>query len=202
MSSDDGRVTDDLYARAFMGGDSVLFFDRVRAPWWLNSVMVLAGAGGVVACVANGDYGVAAGLAVMSTSAAALLAMLRVTVTTTHVHVQYGLFGPKLALAEIAAVDVVDYEAARWGGWGIRGSLKGGTAYSIPGRGGKSVRITTTTGKVVEVTSEQPAALRSAILDARSALTADLSTVREQLGVQAAPVDDVVTVDDVVEARR
>jgi len=201
VSSDDGRGTDDAYARAFMGGDRVLFLDKVRAPWWLNAAMFLPGVVGVGVAIAVGDP-VPAVVGVAAFGMAGVLAALRVAVTDSHVHVQYGPIGPKIALSDIVAVDVVDYEAIRYGGWGIRRGLTGGTAYSLPGRGGKSVRITTTKGKVVEVTSEQPAALRSAILDARSALTADLSTVREQLGVHAAPVHDVVSVDDVVEAKR
>ncbi len=186
---------DDVYARTFMGGDDVVFFDKVRAPWWLNSAMVLTGAAGAIASIYVGSFLAAGAIAVMSTAAAALLLMLRVTVTTTDVHVQYGTTGPVLALADIAAVDVADYEMSRWGGWGIRRRLARGMAYSIPGRGGKVVRITMQNGKIIEVTSEQPAALRSAILEARAALTTDLAGVREQLGVRPAVVADDVGVD-------
>ncbi|HEY1099224.1 MAG TPA: hypothetical protein VGF99_09855, partial [Myxococcota bacterium] len=182
----DGRVTDDAYGRAFMGGDTIVFFDRVRAPWWLNAAMVTAGAIGVVAAASTGDAtGIvtAGAIAVMTTTMASMLAMLRTAVTTSQVHIQYGLFGPKIAVAEIASVEVVDYEPTRWGGWGIRRGLLGGTAYSIPGKGGKAVRITTTSGKVVEVTSQQPAALRSAILEvqAATAQSGSLEAVRDRV---------------------
>jgi hypothetical protein len=67
------------------------------------------------------------------------------------VHIQYGTFGPRIALADITAVEVVDYDALRYGGWGIRRGLSGGMAYSVPGRGGKAVRVTTRDGRIKAV---------------------------------------------------
>lgn len=178
---------DDAYARAFMGGDTVAFLDKVRAPWWLNATMVVAGGVGMWACIHEGNYVVAAAIGALSTVMAGFLMELRTAVTNTHVHIQYGTFGPRIALAEIASVDVVDYEPLRYGGWGIRRGLKGGMAYSVPARGGKAVRITSRDGRVVEVTSEQPAALRAAIELARGASTSALDAARVQAGLLAAP---------------
>jgi hypothetical protein len=186
---------DDAYARAFMGGDTVAFLDKVRAPWWLNGVMLLSGFVGAVACVATGAYVVAAAIAALTTVMAGFLMELRTAVTTTHVHLQYGTFGPRIALANIAAVDVVAYEPLRYGGWGVRRSLTGGMAYSVPGRGGKAVRITTRDGHVVDVTSEQPAALRAAIEQARGTAVSALDIARTHAGLLEAPVPGGVQAD-------
>ncbi len=199
----DGRATNDAYARAFMGGDAIVFFDRVRAPWWLNLLMISGGVVGAIASAASGHLSgfiVAAAVIAFVTIAASVLAVLRVAVTSQHVHIQYGVFGPKIALEDIAAAEVVDYEVMRWGGWGIRRGLwsvvagqKAAIAYSIPGKGGKAVRLTTTNGRVFEITSEQPAALCSAILQARAAQAAsspDLGAARDRLGLAAAPTAD------------
>lgn len=183
---------DDDYATKFMGGDRVRFLDKVRAPWWLNAVLGVTGAAGVAATIAAGDP-IAAGIVGGGSFLAwSVLTTMRVTVTDSHLHVQYGLFGPRIALADIAAVEVVDYHAMRYGGWGIRRSISGNVAYSMPGRGGKAVRITTTSGKVIEVTSEQPAALAAAINDAGGVSTSTtdsaLDVARASLGVGNAPM--------------
>jgi hypothetical protein len=181
---------DDPYARAFMGGDSVAFLDKVRAPWWLNATMMVAGGIGMWACIHEGNYLVAGAIGTLTTVMAGFLMELRTAVTTTHVHIQYGTFGPRIALADITAVEVVDYDALRYGGWGIRRGLTGGMAYSVPGRGGKAVRVSTRDGRIVDVTSEQPAALRAAIEQARGVTALDVA--RAKAGLLDAPLSSKV----------
>jgi hypothetical protein len=189
---------DDAYVRAFMGGDTVAFLEKVRAPWWLNATLLSAGVVGAVACVSSGAYVVAGVIALLTTFMAGFLMELRTAVTATHVHIQYGTAGPRIAMSEITAVDVVDYDAFRYGGWGIRRSFGGVSAYSVPGRGGKAVRITKRDGRVVVVTSEQPAALRAAIEQARGGATSALDAARTNIGVLDAPTASAEVVEAAV----
>lgn len=177
----------DEYARKYMGGEDVRFLDKVKAPWWLNALVLVPGVAGVIATIATGEPLGAAVVSGVTFVSWALLTALRVTVTNTHLHVQYGLFGPSVPLADIVTVDVVDYDAKGYGGWGLRRGSGGRKAYSLPGRGGKSVKVTTREGKVIEMTSEQPSALAQAIDDARGGR--DLAAVRREHLQDALPTE-------------
>jgi hypothetical protein len=63
-------------------------------------------------------------------------------------------------------------------------------AYSVPGRGGKAVRVSTRDGRIVDVTSEQPAALRAAIEQARGVTALDVA--RAKAGLLDAPLSSKV----------
>jgi hypothetical protein len=193
-------MTDD-YARKYMGGDRVRFLDKVRIPPWLHVLLLGSGA---LAAVSVAFAGVPEMMPVVLAPALltwGLLTAIRVAVTDTHVHVQYGLFGPKIALEDIVAVDVEDYQWLRYGGWGIRRGLDGAWAFSVPGRGGKAVRIRyRDAGKVkaVVVSSEQAGALAAAIHEAASAR--GLHALED--AIAASPSVDVVAQEETHELER
>ncbi len=69
-----------------------------------------------------------------------LLSHLRLSVTASHVHVQLGLFGPKIPLSAVQSAGADHYAPLRCGGWGIR--YAGGVwGYSVPGGRGDAVEV-------------------------------------------------------------
>jgi hypothetical protein len=70
-----------------------------------------------------------------------LFSVLRATVTRRHVHIQYGLFGPKIPLEAILGCEAVTYDWKKYGGWGIRRARDGSWAYNMMGDQGRAVRI-------------------------------------------------------------
>ena len=101
----------------------------------------------------------------------ALFSVLRVSVTREEVFVQYGLFGPKIAVGDIEQCEAVDYDWKKYGGWGIRYGRDGSVAYNMLGDGGRAVRIVYRKGnkkKTVLLASRQPERLAAAIQQARA----------------------------------
>jgi hypothetical protein len=142
-------------------GGAVLYRDKRVAPkYWhllfgLPTLLTLAGVPMTLLHV--GNHPAPLWMAAIFPVFAALLALLwvgmsvlRVTVSNTDVNVQYGLFGPKIPLAAIRSAAAVSYNWAEFGGWGIRRSLGGTWAYTLPGDGGRAVKIVWTDGKGVE----------------------------------------------------
>ena len=60
-----------------------------------------------------------------------LFLYLRVTVSRTHVHIQLGLFGPKIPLTAIDEARVCKYDSAKYGDKAIRTASDGSTAYYV-----------------------------------------------------------------------
>ncbi|MBI4957141.1 MAG: hypothetical protein HY908_34325 [Myxococcales bacterium] len=142
MSSDP-----DDYAQKFMAGEGALASSRVRMPGWFFGLM-----GGIALLT------VVAGVATLATAGLAglfpilfslplvvlvtlLFSHVRVTVTAAQIVVQYGLFGPKIPLERITHVSAEAYDWKKFGGWGIKWSRDGTTAYSVPGGSGRVVRV-------------------------------------------------------------
>lgn len=193
----------DDYARKYMGGDRVRFLDKVRIPRWLHALLLGSGA---LASIAVAFAGVPEMMPVVIAPTLltwGLLSAIRVAVTDTHVHVQYGLFGPQIPLDDIVAVVAEDYKWARYGGWGIRRGLDGAWAFSVPGRGGKAVRISYRAGskiKQVVVSSEQAGALAAAIHEAAS--QRGLRTLEDLAGAAPSVEQDVVVEQEVPHERK
>jgi len=100
-----------------------------------------------------------------------LFASLRISVTNAEVHVQYGLFGPKIPVASITSCEAVNYDWKQYGGWGIRYGKGGSVAYNMLGDAGRAVRVTWTKGKktkTVLLSSRDPERLAAAINQARA----------------------------------
>ena len=122
------------------------------APLWMSIPLVLLGA--------------------MFAMIWVVFAVLRVHVTQSEVHIQYGLAGPHIPLDAIESVEVVDYKLSEFGGWGIRRSMDGTWAYSLMGDSAKVVKITWTVDgktKKVVVSSRNPPELAAQIDKARAA---------------------------------
>jgi hypothetical protein len=133
----------DAYQRRYMAdGSGVVHHEKLRAPWYLHAATLAAGVFGTVAAVASSaplwvPVVVATGTLLSWTNFAAL----RVTVSAAAVHVQFGLFGPRIPVTAIDEVTVGSTSVFRYGGKGIRFGLDGSVAYSQLGDKGKGVEI-------------------------------------------------------------
>jgi hypothetical protein len=165
----------DDYERKYMGGDGALARSRARMPWWFHALIGLVGTMSLVSAITSGNVVVLAwSLATVPVLAVVwlLFLYLRVTVSADALHVQLGLFGPKIPIADVLEATVAQYDVLKYGGWGIRLGLDGSVAYSVPGYGGRGLRVRFTKGgreRTVFVTSPNPDELVAAIEKAEKA---------------------------------
>jgi hypothetical protein len=186
MAESDGRSD---YEKKYMSGGTSLFRSRQKMPWWWFALMGFFAALSVVACAA--DHALWALLVALPMLAftTLLFSHLRVNLTDRELHVQYGLFGPKVALSQLLSCEAKEYSMMRFGGFGIKIASDGTWAYSVPGAD-RCVEFTyrDAKGKVrrVAVTSHEADALAAAINQARGVASGAAT------GVRAAPASNEV----------
>lgn len=171
---------DDYETQYMAGGGEVLLRDKTvsRLSLALVGIPALVSWGAAAAIAFGADPSaspvfalipVSAGLVL--TACAALFTVLRVVVSTQELHVQYGLFGPRIPIESIESCETIKYEWTAYGGWGVRMGSDGSWAYSVPG-GSRAVRIRWRKGgesKTTVVTSEQADSIVDAVAQARAA---------------------------------
>lgn len=164
----------DLYERKYMPGEgTVLYRDKRRAPWQLQTLFAASGLAVLGSVIASGQLWALAITLPPLLIIWLLFAVLRVTVSEGHVNVQYGLFGPKIPISAIDRVEAQSYDWKTYGGWGIRYAGKRVWMYNMPGDGGRCVRITWHDAKGTRVTaigSRHAETLVAAIQQAQKAL--------------------------------
>jgi hypothetical protein len=162
----------DDYETKYMGGGEALARSRAGMPWWFHVLLGMACIAVVGSALASGTLLSLLTLPLLLLSWV-LFMFLRVTVTAETVHVQLGVFGPKVPVGDIVEVAAEKYPVLKYGGWGIRFALDGSVAYSVPGHGGRGVRIRYKKKNGREatawVTSPDPEGLVGAIERARAA---------------------------------
>lgn len=131
---------DDEYTARYMEGGRAVVQTRQRMVWWFFALLGFSAAVQVIAAIAAGTFASLLSLPLLAV-VGLLFSHLRVTVTPTHLYIQFGLFGPTIPLANVESASVVKYQAMRFGGWGIRRSLDGTRAYSVPGNEGQAVEL-------------------------------------------------------------
>jgi hypothetical protein len=165
----------DAYQDAYMA-KGALYYDKIRAPLAYHLIFLLPLAIILVTSIlAALSAGPAALIApVFSTAllsvAWLLFSVLRISVTRDEVYVQYGLFGPKIAVKDIERCAAVAYDWKKYGGWGIRYGRDGSVAYNMIGDRGRAVEIVYKKGdksKRVLVASPDPERLARAVNEAR-----------------------------------
>lgn len=148
-----GLRAPDGYEKAYMTGEGeVLHREKSVSPWYFHAIFLVPALFTLVASiipVAMGTPDGLVGLAISAPIALLLLVLwlifsvLRVTVSSAWVHVQYGLFGPKIPIPSIRKAEAIDYDWKHYGGWGIRRSMKDGSwIYNMMGDGGRGARLT------------------------------------------------------------
>ncbi|MBI5512154.1 MAG: DUF3093 family protein [Deltaproteobacteria bacterium] len=179
MAEPDGRSD---YEKQYMSDGTSLFRSRQKMPWWWFALMGTMGLLGAVGAAADHALPVLLFVLPLLAFVTLLFSHLRVNLTDRELHVQYGLFGPKVALSQILSCEATEYSMMRFGGFGIKRAMDGTWAYSLPGAE-RCVEFSyrDAKGKVhkVAVTSLEADALAAAINQARGAATGT--------GVRAAP---------------
>ncbi len=168
------RDTDaDDYESKYMAGDGdVLLRDKMHVPWFFHLLFMLPVliALGLPFVDPLAGFGPWFALPLFFV-AWAIFSTLRVVVSEAQVHIQYGLFGPKIPVASITKAEAVDYKWTEYGGYGIRKGFDGTTAYNLIGDKGRGVRIhwRDDKGKVkkVLISSAHPEKVAAAIALAR-----------------------------------
>ncbi len=130
----------DGYESSYMNAGEALVRSRKPMPWWFFAVIGLALAASIGASIASGSFAALMSAPILVV-VGLLLSVLRVVVTREHVHVQFGLWGPKIAVRDVTKIEAMDYPFMKYGGWGIRAGIDGSRAYSTPGGTGRGVRI-------------------------------------------------------------
>lgn len=201
MSTQEGPRTPDPYEAEYMSGEPVLYRDKIQASRSFHVVIFFAFlipllnfAFLLYAGASTGEPipGVAFIAPVFVTLFVPLLwilfSVLRVTVTAKTVHVQYGLFGPRIPLDKIERCEAVAYDWKKYGGWGIRRAVDGSKAYNIMGDAGRAAKIVWRDEKgkeqVTLVASPYPERLSRAINEAR-AVAAGGDKERARVGAPA-----------------
>lgn len=201
-------ATSDDYESRYMGGGEALARSRVGWPWWFHAIMGASGAFLVFSAIASATLVPLLTLPLLA-AVWLLFMFLRVTVTAEHVHVQLGLFGPKIPIAKLIEAKAEDYQLLKYGGWGIRLGIDGSWAYSMPGAGGRGVRLTYETEngrrKAVFVSTTDPESILAGIAKARAGTgvrmaekTGAQKTGAEKTRLEATPANELA--DPAVEA--
>lgn len=201
------RQADDYEARYMSGHGGVLYRDKLRAPGLFHAIMavptlftllmtipVLMGWGSKPAPpeVALLTLGITAFLGLCWV----LFSVLRITVSRDELVVQYGVFGPRIAITSIESCEVVDYDAMKYGGWGIKRAADGSWAYNMIGDEGRAVKVVYRDGNgtsTILLSSPSPERLALAITEARAAAVHRLTEGRIRLDAPRA--DDITDAD-------
>ncbi len=201
---------EDEYERRYMGDGGIVYQCKTKAPAAFHWLVLLPPlfASLVLGITALATAAPAAlMLAALPTFLITipiwlLFSVLRATVTATHLHIQYGLFGPKIPLSSISKIEAVRYDWKQYGGFGIRRGRDGSWAYNMMGDQGRAVRIGWRDEKgretVTLLSTTDPDALVAAVEKARAGST---SPARARIGAADAP-KSAATDADVAEAER
>jgi hypothetical protein len=163
----------DPYVAKYMSGQGgALYFAKMTAPrvfslLFLLPLVVSTGS----ALVAHAPLLVPLLSAIPLFLVWILFSTLRISVTAKEVHVQYGLFGPRIPIEAIESCEACEYDWKQYGGWGIRYGRDGSVAYNMLGDGGRAVRITYKKGKKTKkllLAAKDPERLATAIHQARA----------------------------------
>lgn len=178
MAGDDARAKDHFESQYMQTSGAERRRERTVWKWhwvilapalWTFAGMVLT----LMGTLPGASLAVGAFLGVLTAFFALLWAaflVLRVVVTDRELHVQYGLWGPKIDLAAITECKVIDYDWSRFGGWGIKRDGDGTWAYTLMGESRRVVEVTWQEGGQIKravVSSRTPDELVAAIEQAR-----------------------------------
>ncbi|MEP7123309.1 MAG: hypothetical protein ABJE95_20455 [Byssovorax sp.] len=167
-----GPAPDPYEAKYMSGAGGALYFAKMTAPLGFHLLFLLplvVSAG--TSLVAHGSLLVPLFALLPLLLVWILFSALRVSVTAKEVHVQYGVFGPRIPIDAIESCEACDYDWKQYGGFGIRYGRDGSVAYNMMGDGGRAVRITYKKGtktKKLLLAAKDPERLATAIHQARA----------------------------------
>ena len=158
-------TTIDEYERRFMRADEVLYRERLRLAWWGHLVFLAALGSALHAFLLSGAW---LGLVVVPLAWLVLMS-LRVAVSRSEVHVQLGVFGPRVPLADIESVESIAGGIFSWRGW-----MSFERMYGMPSAARGLVRMVYRKNghrTAVRFSSREPERMVRAIEQARTART-------------------------------
>ena len=170
MAEDAPEPARDEYTAQYMEGGRARIVTKQRMPGWFFALMAFSAVTVIGSGLASGSLVGLVGLLPLAL-VTLLLSHLRVVVTDDAVHVQYGLWGPTIAVETITRCEVKPYEPLRFGGWGFKRALDGTRAYSVPGGEGECIALEITEGaktRKVVITTPRAASVALAIEEARA----------------------------------
>lgn len=170
MADEEPKTSGDEYTAQYMEGGRARIVTKQRMPNWFFAIMGVASLAIVGSGIATGAVLSMVGI-VPLVLVTLLLSHLRVVVTDDAVHVQYGLWGPKVAVEDITRCEVQRYDPMRFGGWGLKRAFDGTMAYSVPGGEGECIALEITEGtkvRKVVITTPNAASVALAIEEARA----------------------------------
>lgn len=188
---DNVATAEDEYVAKYMEGGEALAIAKKRMPWWWFVLLGIPAMGMATAGITGGIAGTVPAIGVLLTLLMAVFLMgfmtllfshLRTVVTDHAMHIQLGLWGPKIPLQNITSIRSAMYDWKKYGGWGIRWGRDGSICYSVPGGTGQCVEVewTNDKGKTVKhvVSADDAAGIVNAVERARSAIAAGATGVR------------------------
>ncbi len=106
----------DGYAKQFMDGGSALVTSRAAIAPWANMFQAIIFGSLVLEAIVFRGWSSTAFLAVASVLLGSWLTtmVVRTTLTATHLHVQHGFFGPRIAIEDIEEVRVLRARPWHW----------------------------------------------------------------------------------------
>lgn len=167
----------DAYERDEMPGvGEVLHRAKVTSPKWLMALSVLApvlpGAFVAATLAAAGQWGAALGLGLGALALGGMMSFLMVFFATTRIVVsegelelKMGMFGPKIAIADIESVSIAP-SGTNSIGMGAMNDLRGTTIYKLWGDNRRSVHVTANDGKKRVFVLKEPEVLAAALEEA------------------------------------
>jgi hypothetical protein len=168
---DPSRAKVDAYANRYMSGPhGALYHDKIVAPWWFHLLLLVPILVMIVTVFLPGGKPTALLGMIPVALVWLLFSVLRVSVSEDELFIQYGLFGPRIPIADVVSCEAVEYDWKKYGGWGIRFGVDGSVAYNMMGDRGRAVRIVYRKGtrtKTVLVASPDPERLALAVQQAR-----------------------------------
>ncbi len=189
----------DEYESEYMsGGGQVLHRSKLVARRLALLLLTSGVLTGVHAAVSFFNESLLAAILLSSGSLAMLLAGLSLSVMRTKVtfevlHVQYGLWGPRVPITAITSCNVIPYDRQKFGAWGIKRSVDGTWCY-MPTMVESVVSISWTdeqgdTKKAI-FAAEDPDAVAVAIRRARAQPAT--TSAKARVAVSAAADDGIV----------
>lgn len=140
----------DEYEAEYMGDFEVVHREKISYPkpfFWIVGALLTLGVAAQIGLMASSGVALPVLLLplfafVLAAFVIAMMATLRVTVTSEKVAVQYGIFGPQIPIDSIVQCEAENYSLMKYGGYGIRFSpIDGSWAFNMLGDKGKAVRI-------------------------------------------------------------
>ena len=106
-----------------MDGERALARSSAAMPWWFHGLLGVAFLAALWPALAHGALGSLPALPILVITWL-LFMVVRVTVTPENVHVQLGVLGPKVPVADVIDACAEKYPVMKYGGWGL--SLRDG----------------------------------------------------------------------------